>query len=158
MNAKDFEGIEAVNNSFTLVQDKTQKVKAGLMVTLLRSKVNPDNLAKIIESKSGLIKNALGIDCLPMDVTKSTVSFSWFNELPTVDECIAYMDFITALCRMSVKQKRVTASKRIEENEKYAFRCFLLRLGFIGSECKQDRKILLNNLEGNAVWKGGKEY
>ncbi|MBP3490032.1 MAG: hypothetical protein J6K53_16815 [Roseburia sp.] len=75
MNAKDFEGSEAVNNLFAFVQDKTQKVETGLMVTLPRSKVNPDNLAKIIESKSGLIKNALGIDCLPMDVTKSTVSF-----------------------------------------------------------------------------------
>lgn len=75
MNAKDFEGIEAVNNLFILVQDKTQKVETGLMVTLPCSKVNSDNLAKIIESKSGRIKNGLGIDCFPMDITKSTVSF-----------------------------------------------------------------------------------
>ena len=42
-------------------------------------------------------------------------------------------------------------------NEKYAFRCFLLRLGFIGDEYKQDRKILLENLEGSAAFKTKKE-
>ncbi len=42
------------------------------------------------------------------------------------------------------------------ENEKYAFRCFLLRLGFIGDEYKADRKILLSRLGRNSAWKGGK--
>jgi len=35
------------------------------------------------------------------------------------------------------------------ENEKYPFRCFLLKLGFIGNEYKAARKILLARLEGN---------
>ena len=39
--------------------------------------------------------------------------------------------------------------------EKYAFRCFLLRLGFIGNEYKAERKILLKNLSGNSSWKNG---
>ena len=39
------------------------------------------------------------------------------------------------------------------DNEKYAFRCFLLRLGFIGSEYKAERKILLRNLSGNSTFK-----
>ena len=41
------------------------------------------------------------------------------------------------------------------ENEKYAFRCFLLRLGFIGDEFKADRKVLLQNLSGSTAFKGG---
>lgn len=41
----------------------------------------------------------------------------------------------------------------VDENEKYAFRCFLLRLGFIGQEYKTTRKVLMKNLEGNAAWK-----
>lgn len=45
-----------------------------------------------------------------------------------------------------LKEKKV-------ENEKYAFRCFLLRLGFIGQEYKTTRKVLMKNLEGNAAWK-----
>ncbi len=48
----------------------------------------------------------------------------------------AYTHFITALCDMARKQKRVTAKERTTDNEKYAFRCFLLRLGFIGRNTK----------------------
>ena len=32
------------------------------------------------------------------------------------------------------------------ENEKYAFQCFLLRLGSIGDECREERKALLSRL------------
>lgn len=41
------------------------------------------------------------------------------------------------------------------DNEKYAFRCFLLRLGFIGDEYKADRKVLLKNLSGSSAFKDG---
>ena len=47
--------------------------------------------------------------------------------------------------------------EREVENDKYAFRCFLLRLGFIGDEYKLTRKILLENLEGSAAFKMKKE-
>jgi CRISPR/Cas system-associated protein endoribonuclease Cas2 len=49
----------------------------------------------------------------------------------------------------------VTATEKPTDNEKYAFRCFLLRLGFIGSEYKTYRKILLKNLTGNSAFKSG---
>ena len=39
------------------------------------------------------------------------------------------------------------------ENEKYAFRCWMLRLGFIGKEFATAREILLRNMEGNAAWR-----
>ena len=43
------------------------------------------------------------------------------------------------------------------ENGKYTFRCFLLRLGFIGDEYKQSRKILLSKFEGSSSYKSVKE-
>ncbi len=45
------------------------------------------------------------------------------------------------------------SAPREEPNEKYAFRCFLLRLGFIGPEYKAQRKVLLRNLNGSAAFK-----
>ena len=54
---------------------------------------------------------------------------------------------------MSVNQKRVQAKEKPVENEKYAFRCFLLRLGFIGAEYKQTRKVLLKNFEGSSAFR-----
>lgn len=56
---------------------------------------------------------------------------------------------------MSKEQKRITATEKTVDNEKYAFRCFLLRLGFIGDEYKADRKILLKNLKGSSAFKSG---
>lgn len=54
---------------------------------------------------------------------------------------------------MARNQKRITAKERDTNNDKYAFRCFLLRLGFIGAEYKQERKILLRNLTGSSAFK-----
>ena len=58
---------------------------------------------------------------------------------------------------MSIAKKRVQAKEKEVDNEKYAFRCFLLRLGFIGSEFKEDRKILLKNLEGSSAFRDAKK-
>ena len=49
----------------------------------------------------------------------------------------------------------MTAREKPVENEKFAFRCFLLKLGFIGAEYKADRKVLLRNLTGSAAFKDG---
>lgn len=56
---------------------------------------------------------------------------------------------------MAKTQKRVTAKEKETDNQKYAFRCFLLRLGFIGDDYKAARKILLRNLEGSGAFKSG---
>ena len=52
------------------------------------------------------------------------------------DAANAYLHFVHALCEMACNQKRISVQEREVENEKYAFRCFLLRLGFIGEEYK----------------------
>jgi len=61
--------------------------------------------------------------------------------------------FIECLCTISKEQKRVTATEQTVENEKYAFRCFLLKLGFIGDEYRAARKVLLARLEGDSTRK-----
>ena len=86
---------------------------------------------------------------------KDTVSFPWFTEMPEPDEVKAYTHFIAALGKMSRDLKRISATEKEVDNEKYAFRCFLLRLGFIGNEYKAERTILLKNLSGNSSWKNG---
>jgi len=118
---------------------------------------NLENLKALIAAKGHLIKKALGTDSLPLEITDTKVSFPWFNATPTPDELKAYDTFICKLCEMARTQKRVTAKEKETDNEKYAFRCFLLRLGFIGAEYKAERKILLRNLEGSSAFKTAKE-
>lgn len=129
----------------------------GLTVAIPIDKVAVGNLTKLLDAKGSLIKKALGIAELPIEITKDAVSFPWFDTCPDADTAKVYTDFIAALCRMSKEQKRINATEKEVTNEKYAFRCFLLRLGFIGSEYKADRKILLKNLTGSSAFKTAKE-
>lgn len=112
-----------------------------------------ENLKRLIESKASLIKKALGTDCTPIIIGEETISFPWFQGELTSDEVKTYTHFVTALCEMAKTQQRVNSTEKQVENEKYAFRCFLLRLGFVGSEFKTERKILLKNLSGNSAFK-----
>ena len=127
----------------------------GLTVSFPLDKVAVGNLTNLLTAKESLIKKALGIDDLGIEVTDDTVSFPWFTEMPEPEAVKAYTHFIAALGKMSRELKRISATEKEVDNEKYAFRCFLLRLGFIGSEYKAERKILLQNLSGNSSWKNG---
>lgn len=133
----------------------TDEDATGLTVSLPLDKVAVGNLTNLLTAKESLIKKALGIDDLGIEVTEDTVNFPWFSELPEPEAVKAYTHFIAALGKMSRDLKRISATEKEVDNEKYAFRCFLLRLGFIGSEYKAERKILLQNLSGNSSWKNG---
>ena len=128
----------------------------GLTVAIPMDSTAVENLKKLLEAKGNLIKKALGIDSLPIEVKEETVEFPWF-ETVSPEETAAYTHFISALCELSKNAKRVTAKEKEVDNEKYAFRCFLLRLGFIGTEYKSERKILLRNLSGSAAFKTVKD-
>lgn len=134
----------------------------GVCVSMPKSKFTDtslENLKALIAAKGNLIKKALGVDNLPLEITDTKVSFPWFPAAPTPEELKAYDTFICKLCELARTQKRVTSTEKHTDNEKYAFRCFLLRLGFIGAEYKDARKILLKNLSGYSAFKnGGADY
>lgn len=136
--------------------NEPQGANIGLTVEIPLESVSVDNLTNLLSAKGGLIKKALGITELPVEVKENSVSFAWFDRRLEGDEVKAYTHLISALCEMSVKLKRISGTEKPVDNEKYAFRCFLLRLGFIGKQCKAERRILLRNLEGSAAFKSVK--
>lgn len=115
-----------------------------------------ENLAKLVENKGGLMARAFQADEICLTVTEDAVSFPWFPFTASPDETAAYTEFVEKLCGMAKRVKRVSGKPTETDNEKYAFRCFLLRLGFIGDEYKAARKILLKNLTGNSAFRHGK--
>ena len=132
-----------------------QSEPVGLTVEIPLDKAAVGNLTKLLDAKGSLIKKALGVQNLGIEILEDRVAFPWFTEMPDADAVKAYTHFISALCEMSKNAKRVTVTEKPVDNEKYAFRCFLLRLGFIGSEYKGERKILLKNLSGSSAFKNG---
>ena len=147
---------EAKNQEAKEIKAEERTEPITLTIEMPADKVNTGNLQKLLDAKGPLIRKALGTDNLAFEIHEDRVSFPWFID-PAPDHAMAYTQFIAAICKMSTEQKRVTAKVREVNNEKYAFRCFLLRLGFIGEEFKQSRKILLSNLDGSSAFKTVKE-
>ena len=143
-----------IDQSHTDAEDEPCTVCISMPKSLFTDS-NLENLKALIAAKGGLIKKALGVADLPLEITDTKVSFPWFPATPTPDEKKAYDTYICKLCEMARNQSRVNSSDKPIENEKYAFRCFLLRLGFIGDEYKAARKILLRNLAGSSAFRNG---
>lgn len=151
------EGERAGGGEITSESEQTpHSANFGLTFEMPSESVNIENLNNLLSAKGELIKKALGIDELPIETGAYTVKFPWFKQRLNQDEGQAYMQFISAICEMSLKSKHINPKPKEITNEKYAFRCFLLRLGFIGDRYKSDRKILLKNLKGSSAFKSPK--
>ena len=130
----------------------------GLSISLPRSLFTETalkNLDALLLSKGRLIRHAFDIKEATYTLTDDRISFAWLHGTITDETAKAYAEFISRLCLMARTQKRVTAKEKIVDNEKYAFRCFLLRLGMIGNAYKVSRKILMQNLTGSSAFKSG---
>ena len=115
-----------------------------------------ENLQKIIANKQILFQRAFRTDNTEIEIADEKINFTWFPYTADGDELAAYTQFISRLCDMARDAKRVSSKPTETDNDKYAFRCFLLRLGFIGKEYKTARKILLRNLIGNSAFRSVK--
>ena len=114
-----------------------------------------ENLQKIIANKQILFQHAFRTDSTEIEITDEKINFTWFPYIVDGDDIAAYTQFISRLCDMARDAKSVSSKPTETDNDKYAFRCFLLRLGFIGKEYKTARKILLRNLTGNSAFRCG---
>ena len=155
---------------FTVAEDETELPTAeaeeelttddedSLAVSLPRSSFTETalkNLDALLASKGKLIQKAFNIEKAAYTLTDDRITFAWFHGEISEDIARAYTEFISKLCEMAQRQKRAVAKEKPTENEKYTFRCFLLRLGMIGDDYKTSRKILLQNLTGSSAFKCG---
>ena len=114
-----------------------------------------NNLLQLIANKETLLKHALNTESLAVNEYEETVEFPWFT-VEKEGDGDAYAKFITMFCEFAKNLQRVVNKPDASDNEKYAFRCFLLRLGMIGAEFKPVRKVLLRNLTGSSAFRHGK--
>ena len=86
---------------------------------------------------------------------RGTVEFRLFESTLHAGKVRAYITFCLALSAYAINAKRASATVLADNggNDKYEFRCLLLRLGLIGDEFKNCRDHLLKNLSGNAAWR-----
>ena len=148
---------ELRKRGFIAETDTAEKADNCLTISIPKEKLDEQTLAnldRILENKGTLMRHALQTDSLEYTVTESEVQFPWFT-MEQPEDTDAYSQFLTALIDMAKNQKRINNKPDTSDNEKYAFRCFLLRLGFIGTEFKSVRKVLLRKLTGSSAFRNG---
>ena len=94
--------------------------------------------------------------------TKGTIEFRLFQFAEETaerkgglhaGELKAYIQLCLAMSELAKSIKYASPKPQQTENDKYALRCWLLRLGFIGDEFRTAREVLLKNMDGNAAWR-----
>ena len=161
VSCKDEDSLERlvhnlIADGFRPQEEEKMSEKSGMAIQM--PAMTGDELSRLeqlIASKETLLKKAVGADSLMVGEKDGKLDFAWFKADASPDEVKAYMHLVATLCRTAKEAKRITGKDRPVENEKYAFRCFLLRLGFIGDEFKTSRKVLLQNFSGSSAFKGG---
>ena len=95
--------------------DATQPHGCGLTVSLPAASLSSEalvNLTSLLTAKGRLIRKALGVEALPVEVSPDTVSFPWFEGRDLdADEVKTYTHLIAALCNMARNQNRITAKE-----------------------------------------------
>ena len=114
----------------------------------------PATLDRLMQSKGPLIARACGGAEVKTSIDKTWVSF----EIPGAPLDIAphLCDLFAAIVAYVKAHPRLQARSRTEGNDRYAFRCFMLRLGMSGDHYKETRRTLLANLEGDAAFLHGR--
>ena len=84
-----------------------------------------------------------------------TVELRGFNSTLHAGKVRAYIVLALALNHQALTQKSASYRKVQEENERFAMRTYLNRIGFIGEEFKNCREHLYQHLSGNAAWRYG---
>ena len=65
----------------------------------------------------------------------------------------AMIQLCLAMSQLAKQVRFASPKPQQTENEAYAFRCWMLRLGFIGEEFKTARDFFLENMDGNCAWR-----
>ena len=82
-----------------------------------------------------------------------TIEFRAFNGTLDTAKIQAYIKLCLAVSAQALASKSASPIRNITDNPKYAFRCWLLKLGFIGKDYEADRRVLLELLPGNSAWR-----
>lgn len=110
-------------------------------------------LTKLLNAKAKLLKKAFNTDTVGFEIKDGDITFNWLKGDAEPLMIQATMKFLSLLVKLISEGQSVKCRERELHSEKYAMRCFLVRLGFIGDEFKQDRKLLVQNLSGSSSFR-----
>jgi len=106
----------------------------------------PETKADFMESLKSCGKDALkGVKITAKEIT---FTFPSDNQIRPID----YTELASAMCREAKERRSIQPKPHEPENEKYAMRTWLVRIGF-GPENPEPRTAFLRRLKGNCAFK-----
>ena len=141
--------------------DEQEGFSIGMHMTELSEKpFSEDTLEKlraIIAGHKSLFQKSLGTESdLKTKWEENNLWFDWFDHMISREQVEMYGTFFRALYKFAENAKRVNETHKQIENEKFAMRTFLNRIGLSGPEHKPLRKELLKNLSGSSAFRYGR--
>lgn len=88
-----------------------------------------------------------------VEITEDKVTFTGFPEEGDPERLKAFIQLAAMMNKASIKMSRILPIHKDEENEKYAMRNWMVRIGLDGEEYKTTRKYLIENLSGHSAFK-----
>ena len=147
--AQGYVPTEAIYDSDTVQPEQPDKLVIEVSIDENWTPAKMANLERLVASRETLLKKVLGADALPIEQTPGTLKFPWFA---LDDNAVVYSQLACALVRTAAEATRITAREKPAESEKFSMRTYLLKLGFIGPEFGQARKILTRGLSGSGSY------
>ena len=121
------------------------------LLYILDAAPTPDSPKEFIEMVNRYAARFGGIR--GVHFSEDEIALTGFDEALDEVHIKAYTELTTRFNRMALTQKRIQAKEINNENAKYAMHIFLIRLGFTGPDFKQERKILMERLEGSQAFR-----
>lgn len=145
-----------------LVEEARQRTKD--VVVLVEQKIQYERFVKggfgtadCIIIADGVLNVVDGVALEGLRITTEKVTFTGFPTAPDHDHLTAFAQLAVLMNQQAISQKRIQAKAVNDENEKYALRTWLLRLGMNGPDFKETRKILMERLSGHAAFRTDEE-
>ena len=154
-----------LRNLINLVYTRGELINKALGTSLSAEKGLVDHLTEIeslhtaeaFRKAVNAYEEEHGPSLFGIKVTPDEIRFSSLPETSDPDQLKAFTELAAMMNKQALEQKRIQAKRTNEENEKYAFRIWLIRLGMKGDEYKETRKILLQNLNGHTAFRTEEE-
>ncbi|ADK13432.1 hypothetical protein [Clostridium ljungdahlii] len=143
--------INMISSKQTLIK-KALGIETDIVTKEFVEGINNIRISSIEDFKTAVLD--IGEEKCPginFNFEKETLEFKFIKDFENAEIAV---QFVEALNESSKKFKHSSPKERQTDNEKYTFRTWLLRLGFIGERYKQARKELLKNLGGNSAFRG----
>ncbi|KGR90173.1 hypothetical protein CD30_13050 [Ureibacillus massiliensis 4400831 = CIP 108448 = CCUG 49529] len=145
--------VNMINSKQSLIK-KALEIEEDIVSDKLVTTLNEAKVGTIEEFQKAICDTKCS--CVDFNFDYNEITFKFFRERDSPEKIKAYTQLVELLSEKAQKLKNASAKEKATDNEKFTFRVWLNRLGMIGDEYKETRKLLLQNLTGNSAFRYGK--